>query len=306
MLRRYRVVIAKPGLDGHDRGAKVIARALRDAGLRGRLHRPVPDARAGRGGGAPRGRRRGRPVGALGRAHDAHPEGRRRAARPRASTTCSCSRAGSSPTTTRPRSQAQGVAAVFTPGLAARRRSPTGSRQALDRAGDAQLAASARPERARERDRRSTVDLFEYQGKQLFARYGIPVSPGDVGRRPSTRPSRAADARRVSGRRQGAGAGRRARQGGRHQARRTTPTRCATHAGNILGMDIKGHVVAARLGRARVRHRRGVLRVVHARPRREAAPRDAVARRAASRSRQVAEENPDAIAAHPRSTRSTG
>jgi len=31
--RRYRVLIAKPGLDGHDRGAKVIARALRDAGF---------------------------------------------------------------------------------------------------------------------------------------------------------------------------------------------------------------------------------------------------------------------------------
>src|SRR6059058_311052 len=31
--RPYRVVIAKPGLDGHDRGAKVIARALRDAGF---------------------------------------------------------------------------------------------------------------------------------------------------------------------------------------------------------------------------------------------------------------------------------
>lgn len=33
MKRRYRVVVAKPGLDGHDRGAKVIARALRDAGF---------------------------------------------------------------------------------------------------------------------------------------------------------------------------------------------------------------------------------------------------------------------------------
>ena len=31
--RRIRVVVAKPGLDGHDRGAKVIARALRDAGM---------------------------------------------------------------------------------------------------------------------------------------------------------------------------------------------------------------------------------------------------------------------------------
>ena len=33
MARRIRVVVAKPGLDGHDRGAKIIARALRDAGM---------------------------------------------------------------------------------------------------------------------------------------------------------------------------------------------------------------------------------------------------------------------------------
>lgn len=33
MKRPIRVLIAKPGLDGHDRGAKVIARALRDAGM---------------------------------------------------------------------------------------------------------------------------------------------------------------------------------------------------------------------------------------------------------------------------------
>ena len=33
MAGRIRVVVAKPGLDGHDRGAKVIARALRDAGM---------------------------------------------------------------------------------------------------------------------------------------------------------------------------------------------------------------------------------------------------------------------------------
>ncbi len=32
-VRKIRVVIAKPGLDGHDRGAKIIARALRDAGM---------------------------------------------------------------------------------------------------------------------------------------------------------------------------------------------------------------------------------------------------------------------------------
>ena len=33
MLRTYRVVVAKTGLDGHDRGVKIIARALRDAGF---------------------------------------------------------------------------------------------------------------------------------------------------------------------------------------------------------------------------------------------------------------------------------
>jgi methylmalonyl-CoA mutase, C-terminal domain len=33
MTQKIRVLIAKPGLDGHDRGAKVIARALRDAGM---------------------------------------------------------------------------------------------------------------------------------------------------------------------------------------------------------------------------------------------------------------------------------
>jgi methylmalonyl-CoA mutase C-terminal domain/subunit len=33
VARRYRVIVAKPGLDGHDRGAKVVARALRDAGF---------------------------------------------------------------------------------------------------------------------------------------------------------------------------------------------------------------------------------------------------------------------------------
>lgn len=33
MARRIRVLVAKPGLDGHDRGAKVVARAFRDAGM---------------------------------------------------------------------------------------------------------------------------------------------------------------------------------------------------------------------------------------------------------------------------------
>jgi len=33
MERKIRILVAKPGLDGHDRGAKVVARALRDAGM---------------------------------------------------------------------------------------------------------------------------------------------------------------------------------------------------------------------------------------------------------------------------------
>ena len=33
MSKRLRVVVAKPGMDGHDRGAKIIARAMRDAGM---------------------------------------------------------------------------------------------------------------------------------------------------------------------------------------------------------------------------------------------------------------------------------
>ena len=33
MATKHRIIVAKPGLDGHDRGAKVVARALRDAGF---------------------------------------------------------------------------------------------------------------------------------------------------------------------------------------------------------------------------------------------------------------------------------
>jgi methylmalonyl-CoA mutase C-terminal domain/subunit len=33
MIQKYRVLVAKPGLDGHDRGAKIVARALRDSGM---------------------------------------------------------------------------------------------------------------------------------------------------------------------------------------------------------------------------------------------------------------------------------
>ncbi len=110
------MVIAKPGLDGHDRGAKIIARALRDAGMEviyTGLHQTPEqivetaiqeDADA---------------VGVSilsGRAHDARTPDRRRAARERAPTTCSSSSAGRSRRTTRTSSRANGVAAVFGPG----------------------------------------------------------------------------------------------------------------------------------------------------------------------------------------------
>ncbi len=42
-VRKIRVLVAKPGLDGHDRGAKVVARALARCGHGGDLHRTAPD-----------------------------------------------------------------------------------------------------------------------------------------------------------------------------------------------------------------------------------------------------------------------
>ena len=290
MLRRYRVVIAKPGLDGHDRGAKVIARALRDAGFEviytGLFQTPEQVAEAALQEDADA-------VG-LSLLSGAHmtliPQDRRRAASPRPRRRLVFA-GGIIPPDDIATLKAHGVAEVFTPG------SPLSAitdwlESALDSREQPVGAIASHPHA---RSPGEPVDLFEYQGKQLFARYGIPVSAGEVA---ETVDDAVAAAERVGlpGRRQGAGAGGRARQGRRHQARRRTPTRCARTPGNILGLDIKGHVVQRRVGRARVRHRRGVLRVVHARPRREAAPRHAVARRAASRSRQVAEENPDAIA----------
>ncbi len=71
--RKIRVVVAKPGLDGHDRGAKIIARALRDAGMEviyTGLHQTPGADRRDRD---PGGRRRGRPLDPLRRSHDARP-----------------------------------------------------------------------------------------------------------------------------------------------------------------------------------------------------------------------------------------
>ena len=89
MKRPYRVVVAKPGLDGHDRGAKVIARALRDDGFEvvyTGLHQ-TPEQVVSRGG--PGGRRRRRPLAALGRPPHPGPPGDRGAGRRRARPTWS-------------------------------------------------------------------------------------------------------------------------------------------------------------------------------------------------------------------------
>ena len=150
------------------------------------------------------------------------------------------------------------------------------------------------------------MDLFEYQGKQYFARYGIPVSPGGVADTVDEAVA-AADARRLPGRREGPGAGRRPRQGRRHQARQRRRRGPRRTPANILGMDIKGHVVEARVGRARLATSpRSTTPSFTLDRARQEAPRHAVGARAASRSRRSPTTNPDAIAKICTSTRSTG
>jgi succinyl-CoA synthetase beta subunit len=86
-----------------------------------------------------------------------------------------------------------------------------------------------------------TVDLFEYQGKQYFARFGIPVSPGGVADTVDeavTQGDRAGFPVVVKAQVQVGGRG---KAGGIKLANNDDEVR--EHAGNILGMDIKGHVV---------------------------------------------------------------
>jgi len=85
------------------------------------------------------------------------------------------------------------------------------------------------------------MDLFEYQGKLFFAQYGIPISPGEV--------VVTAEDAVIAAERLGYPVvvkaqvlvGGRGKAGGIQLA--STPDEVRTHAGNILGMDIKGHVV---------------------------------------------------------------
>ncbi|HKE76545.1 MAG TPA: ADP-forming succinate--CoA ligase subunit beta [Acidimicrobiales bacterium] len=85
------------------------------------------------------------------------------------------------------------------------------------------------------------MDLFEYQGKQFFARYGIPVSPGEA---VTTVDDAVAAAERIGYPvvvKAQVQVGGRGKAGGIKLAGDAGEVR--THAGNILGMDIKGHTV---------------------------------------------------------------
>jgi succinyl-CoA synthetase beta subunit len=85
------------------------------------------------------------------------------------------------------------------------------------------------------------LDLYEYQGKQFFARYGIPVSPGEA---VASVDEAVAAADRIGYPvvvKAQVQVGGRGKAGGIKLANDPQETR--THAGNILGMDIKGHTV---------------------------------------------------------------
>ncbi|HET6954743.1 MAG TPA: ADP-forming succinate--CoA ligase subunit beta [Acidimicrobiales bacterium] len=85
------------------------------------------------------------------------------------------------------------------------------------------------------------MDLYEYQGKQFFARYGIPVSPGEA---VTTVDDAVAAAERIGYPvvvKAQVQVGGRGKAGGIKLAADAEETR--THATNILGMDIKGHTV---------------------------------------------------------------
>ena len=85
------------------------------------------------------------------------------------------------------------------------------------------------------------MDLYEYQGKQYFARFGIPVSPGGVADTVDEALARAEEVGYPVVVKAQVKVGGRGKAGGIQLADDADAVR--RHAGNILGMDIKGHVV---------------------------------------------------------------
>ena len=115
------------------------------------------------------------------------------------------------------------------------------------------------------------MDLYEYQGRDLFARHGLPVLGGGVADDPGGGPRDRRAPRRPGGR-QGPGEGRRPRQGRRREARRRRRRGARPAPTDILGMDIKGHTVHKVMVTETGRHRRGVLLLLPARPRQPHVP----------------------------------
>jgi succinyl-CoA synthetase beta subunit len=137
------------------------------------------------------------------------------------------------------------------------------------------------------------LDLFEYQGKQLFARYGIPVSPGGVADTVEQAVA-AADAAGypvvVKAQVQVGGRG---KAGGIKLASDADEVR--THAGAILGLDIKGHVV----GRLWIEHASDIEAEYYASFTLDRAAKlhlGMLSARGGIEIETVAEEDPDAIA----------
>jgi len=85
------------------------------------------------------------------------------------------------------------------------------------------------------------LDLYEYQGKQLFARFGIPVSDGQLAETPGEARAAAAELGGPVVVKAQVLTGGRGKAGGIRLA--ATPDEAESHADAILGLDIRGHVV---------------------------------------------------------------
>ena len=121
------------------------------------------------------------------------------------------------------------------------------------------------------------MDLLEYQGKQYFARYGIPVSPGGV----AVTPDEAVELAESLGYpvvvKAQVQVGGRGKAGGIKLAANTAEGRRSRHGHPRDGHQ--GPLGAPCMGRACLRHCQGVLRQLHARPGRQGAPRDGLSQR---------------------------
>ena len=86
------------------------------------------------------------------------------------------------------------------------------------------------------------MDLYEYQGKQLFARFGIPVSEGRLATSPEEARAAAEELGGPVVVKAQVLTGGRGKAGGIKLA--SSPEEAESHANAILGLDIRGHVVS--------------------------------------------------------------